>query len=98
MTRLSVIIPALNEAATLPQLLHALNHQTRKPDEIIVADAGSKDDTRQIACDHGASVVDGGLPAVGRNAGAAAATGDIFLFLDSDVLPRPTFIARALKE
>jgi len=98
MTRLSIIIPALNEATTLPQLLDALNQQTYQADEIIVADAGSKDDTRQIARDHGASVVDGGLPAVGRNAGADAATGDLFFFLDADVLPRPNFIARALKE
>jgi len=98
MTRLSIIIPALNEATTLPPLLDALHYQTRQADEIIVADAGSKDCTRQIAREHGASVVDGGLPAVGRNAGAAAATGDLFFFLDADVLPRPNFIERALKE
>lgn len=98
MVRISLIIPTLNEASTLPQLLDALNHQTCRPDEVIVADAGSKDDTRQIARERGASVVEGGMPAVGRNAGAAAATGDIFLFLDSDVLPQTHFIERALNE
>jgi len=41
-THLSVIIPTLNEIAYLPQLLDALAKQTRLPDEIIVADAGSR--------------------------------------------------------
>jgi hypothetical protein len=35
---------------------------------------------------------------VGRNAGARAATGDVFLFFDADVLPPPDFIERALDE
>jgi glycosyltransferase involved in cell wall biosynthesis len=98
MTRLAVIIPALNEAATLPGLLAALKDQARPPDEIIVADAGSKDNTRALAEAAGARVVQGGRPGPGRNAGARAATGDLFLFLDSDVLPGPDFIANALAE
>jgi len=44
MKKLSIIIPCLNESAHLPGLLEALQVQTRPPDEIIVADAGSKDD------------------------------------------------------
>ena len=98
MTRLSVIIPALNEAAALPSLLAALKAQARPADEIIVADAGSKDSTRALAVAAGARVVQGGRPGPGRNAGARAATGDLFLFLDSDVLPGPDFIANALAE
>ena len=98
MTRLSVIIPALNEAQSLPGLLAALQAQTRPPDEIIVADAGSKDGTRALAQAAGARVVEGGRPGPGRNAGARAATGDLFLFLDSDVLPGPEFIANALAD
>ena len=98
MTRLSVIIPALNEAASMPGLLAALRAQTRPPDEIIVADAGSKDGTRALAEAAGARVVEGGRPGPGRNAGARAATGDLFLFLDSDVLPGPEFIANALAD
>lgn len=95
---LSVIIPTLNEIAYLPQLLDALANQTRPPDEIIVADAGSKDGTAELAQSKGVQVVCGGMPAVGRNAGARAAKGDILLFLDADVLPPPGFIACILEE
>lgn len=98
MTRLSVIIPTLNEASHLPGLLQALEMQTRPPDEIIVADAGSKDETVELALARGVRVVPGGLPGPGRNAGARAAQGEIFLFLDSDVSPRPNFIEQALEE
>ncbi len=96
--RLSVVIPTLNEAAYLPNLLEALAAQTRPADEVIVADAGSTDGTPEIARRHGARVVPGGTPAVGRNAGARAATGDLILFLDADVVPPPDFIERALTE
>jgi glycosyltransferase involved in cell wall biosynthesis len=96
--RLSVIIPTLNEARYLPALLHALKHQTRAPDEIIIADADSRDATVEIARMAGARVVEGGKPPAGRNAGVRAATGDLFLFLDADVVPTRDFIARALAE
>ena len=96
--RLSVIVPTLNEAAYLPGLLDMLGAQTRPPDEIIIADAGSTDGTVDLARARGARVVRGGMPAVGRNAGARAATGDLFLFLDADVVPPPDFIARSVEE
>ncbi len=96
--RLSIIIPTLNEIDYLPGLLDAIDRQTRIPDEIIIADAGSIDGTAQLASARGARVVQGGLPAVGRNAGARAAEGDILLFLDADVRPQADFIACALDE
>ncbi len=98
MSQLSVIIPTLNEAATLPGLLDALQAQVRPPDEIIIADAGSQDGTQELALARGVRVVPGGMPGPGRNAGARAATGDLFLFLDADVLPAPNFITDALRE
>lgn len=98
MEALSIIIPSLNEEAYLCGLLEAIRQQTRPPLEIIVADAGSSDRTVEIALQAGCRVVPGGRPARGRNAGAAAALGDILLFLDADVLPKPDFLARALEE
>src|SRR5574341_89216 len=98
MTTLSVIIPTLNEAKTIPTLLDALDAQIRKPDEIIVADAGSTDGTPDVARGRGARVVRGGRPGPGRNAGARAAVGDLLFFLDADVVPRPEFFAKALGE
>lgn len=95
---LSVIIPALNEAEGLPALLGQLAAQSAPPDQVIVADAASTDGTRDIAEKLGALVVDGGMPAAGRNAGAAVATSELLLFLDADVDLDPTFIEEAVAE
>ncbi|MCS7178728.1 MAG: glycosyltransferase [Anaerolineae bacterium] len=96
--RVSVIIPALNEAGYLPHLLEALAAQTRPAEEVIVADAGSINGTPDLARKYGARTVRGGSPAAGRNAGARVATGNLLLFLDADVVPPPDFIERALRE
>lgn len=95
---ISVIIPTRNEAVYLPQLLDALTRQTYRPHEIIVADANSTDGTPEIAQRCGARLVPGGRPAVGRNAGARAARGNLLLFLDADVLPLRRFIEDALRQ
>jgi glycosyltransferase involved in cell wall biosynthesis len=63
----SVIIPTLNESGLLPKLLDRLDRQTFRDFEIIVADAGSTDGTREICRSRGVTLVDGGMPAVGRN-------------------------------
>jgi glycosyltransferase involved in cell wall biosynthesis len=98
MLHLSVIIPTLNEAAYLPNLLEALAAQTHPADEIIVADAGSTDGTVELARACGARVVRGGMPAVGRNAGAKVASSELFFFLDADVVPPPGFLERTVTE
>jgi len=96
---LSVIIPTYNEEKYLPFLLRSLVAQTSEDFEVIVADNKSKDKTREIAESFGARVVQGGQVAEGRNAGAAAAKGDILLFLDADViLPDPRFIEETVAE
>lgn len=81
--RVSIVIPALNEAQQLPATLKAA--ATDKPFEIIVADGGSRDDTPGIAESHGATLV---RTNAGRarqmNGGAAVARGEVLLFLHAD--------------
>ena len=67
---LSIIIPTYNEEEYLPVLLESIKEQSFDDYEVIVADANSTDKTREIAKEYGCIVVDGGLPAVGRNNGA----------------------------
>jgi glycosyltransferase involved in cell wall biosynthesis len=101
---LTIIIPAKNEANMLPNLLQSLckqDYEEMSATRVIVADAGSTDDTVMAAlsfCDRlRVEVVSGGLPSVGRNAGARLATTRFLLFLDADVdLPDPTLLRRAL--
>ena len=76
---ISVVVPALNEEKPLSRLFECLERQTFRNFEVIVADAGSKDATRKIAGEHGAQVVEGGLPGVGRNRGASRASGEFLL-------------------
>ncbi|MCG6896046.1 MAG: glycosyltransferase [Thiocapsa sp.] len=94
----SVIIPALNESKLLPGLLDRLDRQTFRDFEVVVADAGSSDGTREICKSRGVVLTDGGMPAVGRNRGAALARGEWLFFLDADVMPPPDFLAKALGE
>lgn len=96
--RVSVVIPTLNEEKDLPNLLESLKKQTFRDFEILVADAGSKDQTRPIATSFGARVVDGGMPGVGRNRGAAASNGDYLFFFDADVVLPEDFLAKAVRE
>jgi len=96
---LSIVIPTKNEEEHLPILLASIKAQTMQPAEIIVADAHSTDKTREIAASYGAKIIDGGMPSVGRNLGAAVATSDIVLFLDADVELRDTsFLEKSVGE
>src|SRR6056297_1802056 len=83
---LSIIIPTLNEEDFLKNTLKEIKRQDFENYEIIVADAGSNDNTKEIAKDFNCKIVEGGSPAQGRNSGAEVAQGDILLFLDSDLI------------
>ena len=96
--KVSVIIPSLNEEKLLPRLLESIKTQDFEDYEVIVADAGSQDRTREIAAEFGCRVVNGGLPAAGRNAGAAVAEGDFLFFLDADVVLPKGFIRNVYTE
>jgi glycosyltransferase involved in cell wall biosynthesis len=101
---LTIVIPAKNEVQMLPRLLGSLARQDYEgmaETRVIVADAGSTDGTVEVAQSFRdrlwVEVIEGGLPSVGRNAGARLATTPYVLFLDADVeLPEPTLLRRAL--
>lgn len=92
----SLIIPALNEAACLPALLaevpHALLHET------IVVDNGSTDGTATVARAAGVLVVSEPRRGYGYAcaAGVAAATGDILVFMDGDGSFMPQELTRLI--
>jgi len=83
---LSIIIPTYNEEKYLSRLLQLIKKQTLQPDEIIIADNHSTDKTVSIAKKFDCIIIKGGTPAQGRTAGGKAATGNILLFLDADVV------------
>lgn len=91
LSRVSVVIPALNEEAQMTSALRFL-HQSH-PQEIIVADGGSTDVTARLAKETGARVV---VTKPGRarqmNAAAAVANGNVLLFLHVDTLPPPNWL------
>ncbi|CAN5742119.1 hypothetical protein BH10ACI4_BH10ACI4_00330 [soil metagenome] len=101
---LTIVIPCKNEVKMLPKLLASLSRQDYEgmaQTRILVADAGSTDGTVEVALTFrdrlAIEVIPGGLPSVGRNAGARLATTRFVLFLDADVeLPEPTLLRRAL--
>ncbi len=96
---LSIVIPTKNEERYLPRLLASIKRQSFSDYEIIVADNGSSDSTRAVAESFGCKVTGGGLPGEGRNRGAAAARGDVVLFLDADTeLVDADFLESALRE
>jgi glycosyltransferase involved in cell wall biosynthesis len=88
-TSLTVVIPALNDAEMLRRCLDDLAAGLRTPDEIVVVDNGSTDDTADVALAAGATViaerVQGIWPAAA--AGYDAASGDIIARLDADSRP-----------
>jgi glycosyltransferase involved in cell wall biosynthesis len=94
----SVLVPARNEAESLPALVEALLRQTRPADEILIADAGSTDRTADVAREASprARVIDAGpgFPGATRNRAARAASHDWLAFVDAGCRPGPGWLAR----
>ncbi len=101
--RVSIIVPARNEAHNLPTLLASLDALDPKPLEVIVVDDHSSDGTGDIARSFGAIVV---TPApipegwIGKSwacwAGVQVARGDYLLFTDADTFHAPDSLQRSL--
>jgi len=89
----SVVIPCFNSATTIERALRSVEHQTTKPQEVLVVDDASNDNTVSII-EHYALTsslnirvikqsVNGG-PSVARNAAWNGAAGEFIAFLDAD--------------
>ncbi len=94
--RISVVIPARDDAPMLERCLAALAAQTLPPAEVVVVDNGSSDDTAAVASRFGARVVVEPVAGIPRaaSAGYDAARGDIIARLDADSVPDPDWIDR----
>lgn len=100
----TIVVPAKNESENLPNLLTSLSSQDypHLPDtKVFVADANSADETGRVALSFrdwlDVHLIPGGLPSVGRNAGARLAKTPYVLFVDADiVLPDRTLLRRAV--
>jgi glycosyltransferase involved in cell wall biosynthesis len=87
---ISVIIVTLNRAESLKETLTSLVKQVRQPDEVIVVDNGSQDNTKEITLSFSNRLnirytYEGqrGIP-YARNTGIRSATKDIIAFIDDD--------------
>jgi glycosyltransferase involved in cell wall biosynthesis len=102
---LTIVIPAKNEARLIPRLLNSLANQDypkMRNTRVLVADANSTDGTPAIVMTFrdrlNVSVIPGGLPSAGRNAGVHLADTPYVLFLDADIEPAsPSLVRRALE-
>jgi GT2 family glycosyltransferase len=96
----SVVIPVRNGPQDIAECLAALERSAHRPDEILVVDDASSDDTAAVALATGARVlrlpVNVG-PAAARNRGAELARGDILFFTDADVRVHEDTIGRAVE-
>jgi glycosyltransferase involved in cell wall biosynthesis len=103
---ISFIIPTLNEEKVIKKVLNNLREIKTFSYEIIVSDGGSTDGTVELSKTIADKVISHdktkGRQTIsqGRNAGAAAATGDFLIFLDADVfLPDiDSSLSRALEQ
>jgi cellulose synthase/poly-beta-1,6-N-acetylglucosamine synthase-like glycosyltransferase len=90
--KISVVIPAYNDAGVLRTCLSALVKDLDSDTEVIVVDDGSGQspaDLVSVCCFHLVTLSSNQGPAAARNAGVKASSGEIILFTDADCVPMP---------
>ncbi|HLV01181.1 MAG TPA: glycosyltransferase, partial [Acidobacteriota bacterium] len=96
----SVIIPCFNSARFVAEAVNSVLKQTRPPDEIIVVDDGSTDDTADVLNRFKGQISyirqENRGPSTARNTGIQAATGELICFLDADDIWLPEKLERQL--
>lgn len=94
----SVVIPVRDDAEELARCLTLLAAQTRPPDEVVVVDNGSTDDSAAVARAAGARVVTELRPGIPYAAatGYDAATCDLVARLDADSRPGPRWVEQVV--
>lgn len=95
--RISVVIPCYNAASTITEQLDALGEQSVRDFEVVVADNGSTDASRDIVVAHrlGARLVDASQEsgaAHARSVGTAQSSGDLILYCDADDVADPFWV------
>ena len=100
MGKLSVIIPVLNEEHHVGSLLSDFVVQTRPPEEVLVVDAGSTDETISVVRRYPFVRLLAGEPPVarGRNLGGRSAEGEVLIFLDADTRVSRSFCEDFLRK
>jgi rhamnosyltransferase len=87
----SLIIPTLNSAPRLRVLLDAANGQTQPPDEIIIMDSNSEDNTADLARSMGAKVIviprEAFNHGATRSLGGQTGRGELLLYMTDDAVP-----------
>ena len=106
--RVSVIVTVYNERASIGRLLDSLASQSRRPDEVIICDGGSRDGTVAAISGYAAAFPDrlpnlrvivepGANISQGRNAAIAAAEGPIIAATDAGVRLAPDWLAALVR-
>ncbi len=97
--RIGLYVPCYNAATTLPQCLESVLAQTRAPDEVVVVDDGSTDDTAHIASSFPVRLVSHGTNrglAAARNTALREISSDLLASVDADVCLDPGWLEAVL--
>lgn len=103
----AVVVPVLNEAEQIEDVLAGLAAQTQRPNQVVFVDAGSTDatvvllnDWSQRRTEFRLTVIScpGALPGKGRNLGVQYSSADVVAFLDAGIKPSPDWLEVLLRE